>query len=649
VNLQFDNLCQISEAQRDELVEQALHKLPKGLDETYIRIVRQIEEQSDYMRDLALRALMWILYAKRPLSTEELQHALATDRAYQSNADINSDPVDVILKACGNLVAEEHDVVRPVHYSIQEFFTSRPSGTFQGLTQRSLIDSELVHETLACVCIRYMRLGKLNAAPCQLGRRLFRRVIEVAFACYATQYFDYHIYEAKTLSPELSGLLDGLLKQNGANLAAVLQLRMVNSNSLIDSVYNHFSSVTFTVDAGTIVFGTRLFEIDEIRTHWLEDAIPQYALHQASRTGSLNAVRWLLDSKIEVNEKDNESRSPIYYAAMEGHTAIIAILCEHGADSNTQGGYYGHVLQAACFGGYLDAVKVLLTNGADVNAQGGEYGNALYAACDRGHLEVVKELLVKGAEVNAQGGKYGNALQAACSEGHVDVVEELLAKGANVNAQGGEYGNALQAACTKGYIDIVIELLAKGAKINAEGGKYSNALYAACDRGHLEVVDELMAKGAEVNAHGGRFGSTLQAACLGGHLEVVEELLANGADVNWQGGQYDNALYAACLISNLDMVKQLLAKGADINAQSGYYGNVLQVACFKGHLDVVEELLAKGAEVNAQGLEYGSALQAACSEGYASIVKELLAHGAKVNTQGGLYGSLLQAAQAKCN
>jgi hypothetical protein len=48
-----------------------------------------------------------------------------------------------------------------------------------------------------------------------------------------------------------------------------------------------------------------------------------------------------------------------------------------------------------------------------VNAQGGEYGNALQSASWAGHEEVVQLLLDNGAEVNAQGGKYGNALQAA--------------------------------------------------------------------------------------------------------------------------------------------------------------------------------------------------------------------------------------------
>jgi hypothetical protein len=49
---------------------------------------------------------------------------------------------------------------------------------------------------------------------------LYGRAIAVAFACYATQHFDYHICEAKVLSPGLLGLLENLLRQDGRVLPA---------------------------------------------------------------------------------------------------------------------------------------------------------------------------------------------------------------------------------------------------------------------------------------------------------------------------------------------------------------------------------------------------------------------------------------------
>ena len=307
---------------RDELVEEALDTLPEDLDETYIRIVQRVEHRKPAMKDLALRALMWILYAKRPLLTEEFQYALATERAFHAKTDIDPDSIDVILEACGNLVVQENGIVRPTHYSVQEFFTKPRSATSQEPIQRSLVNSSLVHETLACVCMKYMQLEKLDA-PCQdphidLYRR--RQVTRMAFAWYATRYFDYHIQKAMAnLSPELSGLLEDLLQQDGLSLAAILQLEK-------GTMATQFMAQYFPISVRSHI---RLLKVQSssepynysrsMRSRrWLGNAAPKYALHHASRTGSLNAVRWLLDLGIQVDEQDDEGISPIYYACRHG-------------------------------------------------------------------------------------------------------------------------------------------------------------------------------------------------------------------------------------------------------------------------------------------------------------------------------------------
>jgi ankyrin repeat protein len=70
---------------------------------------------------------------------------------------------------------------------------------------------------------------------------------------------------------------------------------------------------------------------------------------QAARTGLSNAVAHLLDLGIDMDEKDVEAISPTCHAAMEGHTAIVVLLCEHGAEVEAKGRYYGNPMQAACY------------------------------------------------------------------------------------------------------------------------------------------------------------------------------------------------------------------------------------------------------------------------------------------------------------
>jgi hypothetical protein len=58
----------------DNEIRAALEQLPKGLDETYQRCMRRIEDTKDLS---PIKALKWISYATRPLHIEELREAIA--------------------------------------------------------------------------------------------------------------------------------------------------------------------------------------------------------------------------------------------------------------------------------------------------------------------------------------------------------------------------------------------------------------------------------------------------------------------------------------------------------------------------------------------------------------------------------------------
>ncbi|KAH7070389.1 ankyrin repeat-containing domain protein, partial [Paraphoma chrysanthemicola] len=348
------------------------------------------------------------------------------------------------------------------------------------------------------------------------------------------------------------------------------------------------------------------------------------------------------------------SRTPLLWAAENGHQTVAKLLLDKGADVNAQNGH-SNALQAASEGGHEQVVKLLLNKGANVNAQGGKYSaqggkyksSALQAASEGGHEQVVKLLLDKGADVNAQCGVYNrSALQAASERGHEQVVKLLLDKGADVNAQCGVYNrSALQAASERGHEQVVKLLLDKGADVNAQGGVYNrSALQAASEGGHEQVVKLLLDKGADVNAHGGLYGSALHAASQGGHEHVVRLLLNKGADVNAESRVYGSALHAASEGGHEHVVKLLLNKGADVNAHGGEYGSALGEASEGGHEQVVKLLLDKGADVNAQSGWHSNALQAASQGGNEQVVKLLLDKGADVNAQSGWHSNALQAA-----
>ncbi|KAL6904181.1 ankyrin repeat-containing domain protein [Trichoderma evansii] len=622
-------------------VRVALAKLPTGseaYDFAYNDAMERIKGQVADQEELAKQVLLWITCARRPLTTTELQHALAVEVGESEFDEENLPQTEDMVSVCAGLVTvdEESKIIRLVHYTTQEYFER---------TQKHWFPT--AQKEIATICVAYLSFSAFETGFCETDQKFEERLQSFPFYSYAARSWGHHApkYEA---SQEVIRFLESKAKVEASSQA---------------------------------LMATKGYSSD---VH-ASQAIPKKmtGLHLAGFFGVNKATDILLELGHGPNVEDTWKREPLWYAAQNGHEAIIVEkLLAAGADVNAAGGQTA--LQAAAEKNYQEIIKTLLAAGADVNATPGtdRYGytaqTALQAAVEKGHQEIVKTLLAAGADVNTAGaGDYGwTALQAAVKNKHEAIVELLLTCGANVNATKNNRQTALQAAAEKGYQKIIKTLLAAGADVNAAGagGSGQTALQVAVENGHQEIVKTLLVAGADVNAAGasGYKWTTLQAAVEKGHQEIVKTLLAAGADVNaaGAGGYGQTALQVAVEKGHQEIVKMLLAAGADVNAAgAGGYGQTtlqttlqaavkkgyqeiikillaagadtaLQAAVEKGHQEIVKTLLAAGADVNAApgtdfyGWPAQTALQVAVENGYQEIVEMLLAAGADVNTAG---------------
>jgi len=97
-------------------VRDALDVLPTEVDATYNEAMRRITAQSKDDKELAERILLWVVYARRPLSLLELQHALAI-LPWMTDIDPESLVPELLLTSvCAGLVVidEYQSIVRLV-------------------------------------------------------------------------------------------------------------------------------------------------------------------------------------------------------------------------------------------------------------------------------------------------------------------------------------------------------------------------------------------------------------------------------------------------------------------------------------------------------------------------------------------------------
>ena len=152
-------------------LKRALQSLPKDLDETYERVLLNIDEQS---REIAVNALRWLCFSTKPMGGSQLAEALAilpSESSFDEEARI-VDPCD-LLTLCPGLIktysatgdsgeAYRKDELAHMswcfeisHFSVKEFLVSdrirasRAAGFF--------LDSTLCHSLLAKFCLIYMQ------------------------------------------------------------------------------------------------------------------------------------------------------------------------------------------------------------------------------------------------------------------------------------------------------------------------------------------------------------------------------------------------------------------------------------------------------------------------------------------------------------
>ena len=113
------------------------------------------------------------------------------------------------------------------------------------------------------------------------------------------------------------------------------------------------------------------------------------SLHNAARAGDADAAAAAIAADASsITATDKLNRTPLHLAAWAGHSSMVDLLIEAGADVHAAAMDGICALHFAAQQGHEDACKALLKGGAKVNARDTKKLNsALHAACAKGLLE----------------------------------------------------------------------------------------------------------------------------------------------------------------------------------------------------------------------------------------------------------------------
>jgi ankyrin repeat domain-containing protein 50 len=497
----------------------ALECLPDSIFHFYDDSLRRIDQLNDQEREFALRALSYVFCAKRPLSKDELIHALSIDPLV---TDMASDELydDLLIFSVSSgliCVDKKSKLVRLAHLTLHEYLQKYPE---------KLLESH--EKELASACLSYLSLESLATGPCKEPADMIKRLDSYCFLDYACRHWPYHA--ADNISDEMMEAILLILRDNNrvATCAQVLYLPRHQKENWHDKFPGNFTGLHAAAYWGLDkVLGILLNHHRDIDC---QDSHGMTPLIFTASHGHAQATRRLLEANASVDTPNNCGETALILAAKSGHEAMVKLLLQWDANPIAEDTESWTAIHWAIIGRHNNIVKALLGAAAANQSDIAQRNKALILAAEAGSDVIAQMLLDEGADVDYVDDQKSTPLHWAVPEGHYETSRVLLANGADPNSRDLYLNTPMHWAISKSAIAQLLH--DKGANMNAKNNEGQSPLLWAALAGRMDAVQTMVELGANIQ-DGDRFGFTvLHAAVLMGHEPMVQFLLSQGADAN---------------------------------------------------------------------------------------------------------------------
>ncbi|XP_037612522.1 protein phosphatase 1 regulatory subunit 16A [Sebastes umbrosus] len=249
------------------------------------------------------------------------------------------------------------------------------------------------------------------------------------------------------------------------------------------------------------------------------------ALHQCCIDDFVEIVQCLLDAGACVNACDSELWTPLHAAATCGHTGLVQLLIQSGADLlavNADGNMPYDLCEDEAT---LELLEMVMAEQGITQDRIDECRGAKEAAM----LADIRVLVQSGADLNAQDANGTTLLHIASANGYVSVGELLLEHRAEVEVKDSDGWTPLHAASCWGQIQMVELLVAHGASLNTKSVLEETPLDVCMDEEVRAKLMDLKHKHDAIMKSQDRQKGTLQrrASSTGSRGKVVRRVSVN--------------------------------------------------------------------------------------------------------------------------
>jgi ankyrin repeat protein len=555
------------------------HRQSAVLDAAYSDVVDRIKAQPRGHRDLALRVLMWITFAKTSLSLDTLRAAVCTiagDRTFDVD---NLRDIDTLISLCCGLVTldEKSAAARLVHYTTQSYLEEYQSSwapTAHRILTRDCVTHLMYDIPKPGGPLAESRLSHAHYLPppntslrsneMPTSNNLMRGLYD-----YSACFWAYHYEMAESEVDEMGELLRSDDHVHALMLNAIHRLEDCGRLSGI------LTNRTPSPDSDAGPSTTSLFRPLHLVAFFGFGEMVDEALQ------GLNGGPDVVATAPGMRASRTRSFTPMELAILSEHRSMVRRLVDEGASLNTEiYDFQPAPLLFAIQVGSLDMVGVLLHCGADVNRRRKFDGRTpvMIAASPKSE-DTLHRLIEIGADVNLLDHAGFSALQIAVTSYSTPAARMLLEAGADINTRDSQQWTPLMWACVVGG-PMVAFLLQSGADVHAVDDRKRSVLMHAVGLMKPEFVAWILEEGADIDAQDIYGETPLMKAAGWASRQTLEILLQRGrANVNLVDHKGQSALIKAAMAMRSEYLEDLIEAGADVNQRDELGETALMKIC----------------------------------------------------------------------
>ncbi|KAI9661218.1 MAG: hypothetical protein M1821_009545 [Bathelium mastoideum] len=652
ITLLFDGLMDRKSAFNKQDILRLTKRLPQGVDEAYEAILTKSTD-----RHMARRLLQIVLAAEEPLTTSQMALALAFEGFNRSREEVIDNIIpenrieETIKDYCGLFIVFVDNKVYLLHQTAREFLL-RPEpecNASMAVQVRFYLSCLLTSLLQLLFTPTWKHTTTMTAANTVLAEisisYLYLDLMKEydSLLQYSTLNWADHYRRSCMRSREIAAPIAwGLCELSGADklwiniLAKTKYVPKKGPALCLAAALGLEAAIGCTFKNNWIAVNGNIRDVDP-----KDDSYGRTPLSWAAGNGHEAVVRLLLETgKVDIESRDIKfGRTPLMWAAKRGHEAVVRLLLETGrVDIESKDDKYGRTpLSWAAGSGHEAVVRLLLETGkADIESKDNEYGRTpLLWAVAIGHEVVVRLLLEIGkADIESKDNNGQTPLSWAAERGRETVVRLLLKTGkTDIESNDGHFGMTPLFWAVVGGHEAIVRLLLETGKADVESRDElgRTPLARATETGHEAMVRLLLEIGKADVKSKDKIGMTpLAWAAKRGHEVVARLLLEIGkADVESKDIFGWTPLSQAARRGHETVVRLLLEIGkANVESRDDLGQTPLWAAVERGH-ELVVRLLVKIGKANIESSDEDgqTPLSLAAERGQEVVVRLLLKTG----------------------